>query len=69
MQIPIDAKTDAKNGRSKNLGIKGTICQSATKYKTNTKIKTNASTNENTYANADARNARSNTSISRGQYG
>ena len=39
MQIPIDAKTDAKNGRSKNLGIKGTICQSATKYKTNTKTK------------------------------
>ena len=65
MQIPIDANTDAENGRSKNLGIK---CQSATKYKTNTKTKTNASTNENTYANADARNARSDTIISRGQY-
>ena len=71
MQMPIDANTDAKNGRSKNHGINGTIWLSATKYKTNTNTKTmaNASTNINTYANADARNARSNTIISRRQYG
>ena len=46
MQMPIDANTDAKNGRSKNHGINGTIWLSATKYKTNTNTKTmaNAST-------------------------
>ena len=51
--------------------ISMTIWLNAIKYKTNTitKTKANAITNINTYANADARNARSNTIISRGQYG